>query len=208
MVSRLIRTDCDESRLRSFLDDSLTEPERCRLADHLDRCEECRRTLDRLAAGSRLCLELRGLAPEFDPASPRRPLPTETLGVGPHGLRKADDNCRLAFLDPPANPGSLGRLGPYDVTEVLGRGGFGIVLKAFDAALSRFVAIKVLASELAVNAAARNRFAREARAAAAVVHENVVAIHSVDSWKGLPYLVMPCIAGCSLQERVDRDGPL
>ena len=94
------------------------------------------------------------------------------------------------------------------MTDVLGRGGFGIVLKAFDPALSRFVAIKVLASELAASAAARNRFAREARAAAAVVHENVVAIHSVDSWNGLPYLVMPYIAGRSLQERVDRDGPL
>src|SRR6476660_3472060 len=98
MVSRLIRSDCNESRLRSFLDDSLPEPERCRLADHLDRCEECRRTLDRLAAGSRLCLELRELAPEFGPASPRRPLPTETLRAGPNGPRKADDISRLDFL--------------------------------------------------------------------------------------------------------------
>ena len=95
------------------------------------------------------------------------------------------------------------------MTEVLGRGGFGIVLKAFDPALGRFVAIKVLAS------AARRRARRhevgspgKRRAAAAVVHENVVAIHAVDSWNGLPYLVMPCIAGRSLQERVDRDGPL
>ena len=94
------------------------------------------------------------------------------------------------------------------MTEVLGRGGFGIVLKAFDPALSRVVAIKVLAPQLAASAAARSRFAREARAAAAVVHENVVAIHAVDSWNGLPYLVMPYIAGRSLQERVDRDGPL
>ena len=94
------------------------------------------------------------------------------------------------------------------MTEVLGRGGFGVVLKAFDPALGRFVAIKVLASQLAASAAARSRFAREAKAAAAVVHENVVAIHAVDSWNGLPYLVMPCIAGRSLQERVDRDGPL
>ena len=91
---------------------------------------------------------------------------------------------------------------------MLGRGGFGVVLKAYDPALSRIVAIKVLASQLAASAAARSRFAREARAAAAVVHENVVAIHAVDSWNGLPYLVMPCIAGRSLQERVDRDGPL
>jgi serine/threonine-protein kinase len=70
------------------------------------------------------------------------------------------------------------------------------------------VAIKVLAPQLAASAAARNRFAREARAAAAVVHENVIAIHTVDSWNGLPYLVMPYIDGRSLQQRVDADGPL
>ena len=91
---------------------------------------------------------------------------------------------------------------------MLGRGGFGIVLKASDPALGRAVAIKVLAPQLATSGAARSRFAREARAAAAVVHDHVVAIHSVDSWRGMPYLVMPYVAGRSLQERVDHDGPL
>jgi eukaryotic-like serine/threonine-protein kinase len=105
-------------------------------------------------------------------------------------------------------PGSLGRLGAYEVTAVLGRGGFGVVLKALDPSLGRVVAIKVLAPQLATSAAARGRFAREARAAAAVVHDHVVAIHAVDSWNGLPYLVMPFVAGRSLQERVDRDGPM
>ena len=94
------------------------------------------------------------------------------------------------------------------MTNLLGRGGFGVVLKAHDPALGRVVAIKVLAPQLATSAAARVRFAREARAAAAVVHDHVVAIHAVDSWNDLPYLVMPFVAGRSLQERVDRDGPL
>ena len=133
---------------------------------------------------------------------------TETVEPNQYGTPKLDELIAIDFLKPPVKPGSLGLLGPYDVTEVLGRGGFGIVLKAFDPALNRFVAIKVLSSQLAVSAAARSRFAREARAAAAVVHENVVAIHAVDSWNGLPYLVMPCIDGRSLQERVDRDGPM
>jgi serine/threonine-protein kinase len=84
----------------------------------------------------------------------------------------------------------------------------GVVLKAHDPALNRVVAIKVLTPQLATSGAARKRFAREARAAAAVVHEHVIAIHAVDSWNGLPYLVMPYIAGRSLQERIDRDGPL
>src|SRR5205823_5079493 len=102
----------------------------------------------------------------------------------------------------------LGRLGPYQVHEVLGRGGMGIVLKAFDPALNRLVAVKVLAPHLAANAAARLRFAREGRAAAAIRHEHVVAVHAVDEAGGLPYLVMEYVPGVSLQERLDRTGPL
>ena len=62
---------------------------------------------------------------------------------------------------------------------MIGRGGMGVVLKAFDPALNRVVAIKVLAPQLAASGAARRRFAREAKAAAAVVHDHVVAIHAV-----------------------------
>jgi serine/threonine-protein kinase len=70
------------------------------------------------------------------------------------------------------------------------------------------VAIKVLAPQLATSASARQRFAREARAAAAVVHDHVVAIHAVVPSAALPYLVMPYCAGESLQQRIDRTGAL
>jgi serine/threonine-protein kinase len=91
---------------------------------------------------------------------------------------------------------------------LLGRGGMAVVLKAVDPALNRTVAIKVLAAHLASCGAARQRFLREARAAAAVVHEHVVAVHAVDEVGGLPYLVMEYVPGRSLQERLDRQGPL
>ena len=105
-------------------------------------------------------------------------------------------------------PGSLGRLGHYEVLEVIGRGGMGIVLRAFDEKLHRVVAIKVMAPQLATSATARKRFTREAQAAAAVSHDHVVTIHAVEEANGLPYLVMQYVAGMSLQERLDRDGPL
>jgi WD40 repeat protein len=114
----------------------------------------------------------------------------------------------LDFLDPPAEPGHIGRLGHYEILEVIGRGGMGVVLKAFDEKLHRVVAIKVMAPQLAVSAAARGRFLREARAAAAVRDEHVVTIHAVEETKGLPYLVMELLRGMSLQERIDRGGPL
>jgi serine/threonine protein kinase len=84
----------------------------------------------------------------------------------------------------------------------------GIVWKGFDTELNRPVAIKVLARHLAHSGAARQRFAREARAAAAVVHEHVVAIHNVETDREIPFLVMQYVAGESLQARVDRVGPL
>jgi serine/threonine-protein kinase len=84
----------------------------------------------------------------------------------------------------------------------------GVVLKAFDPALNRYAAIKVFAPALASCGAARRRFLREARAAAAVAHEHVVAVHAVVETAGLPFLVMEYVPGRSLQERLDKEGPL
>jgi len=119
----------------------------------------------------------------------------------------SSDAISLDFLSPTDDPQALGRLGPYTVSQTIGRGGMGIVLKAHDPRLNRVVAIKVLAPELAANPTARKRFLREAQAAAAVVHQHVVTIHAVDDDR-LPYLVMEYIAGQSLQEKIDRAGPL
>lgn len=113
----------------------------------------------------------------------------------------------LKLLQPPRRPDGLGRLAHYEVLEVLGKGGFGTVLKAFDDRLHRVVALKLLSPELAANATARERFAREARAAAAVRHENVISIHAVEDTPA-PYLVMEYIDGPNLQQKVDQLGPL
>ena len=105
-------------------------------------------------------------------------------------------------------PGYLGRLDEYEVTRVLGYGGMGMVLQAFDPSLHRFVALKVLAGHLANHPAARRRFVREARAAAAINHEHVVAVHAVHVDGPLPYLTMEYVSGVSLQQRLDQTGPL
>ncbi|HEY2825991.1 MAG TPA: protein kinase [Pirellulales bacterium] len=122
-------------------------------------------------------------------------------------LRESVDGV-LTALAPTDDPRMLGRLGGYEIAGVVGRGGMGVVLKALDPSLNRYVAIKVLAPQLATSGAARQRFAREARAAASVVHENVVAIHAVADGGVLPYFVMPYLRGASLQKRIDANGPL
>ena len=114
----------------------------------------------------------------------------------------------LSLLGAPGHPEMLGRLGRYDIERVIGSGGMGVVLKAHDGELNRPIAIKLLAPHLAHVGAARGRFAREGRAAAAVVHEHVVAIYNVESGGPVPFLVMQYVPGRSLQTRVDDDGPL
>ena len=88
-----------------------------------------------------------------------------------------------------------------------GPGGFGIVYRALDDSLQHLVAIKVLAPQLATTSPARKRFLREARASAQVRHENVVQVYAVEE-KPLPYLAMEFIPGETLQQRLDRVGPL
>ncbi|MHC5536754.1 bifunctional serine/threonine-protein kinase/formylglycine-generating enzyme family protein [Singulisphaera rosea] len=136
---------------------------------------------------------------------------TRAATVGRSPLRDSSEDrtedLPLSFLQRSTQPGTLGRLGHYEITHVLGRGAFGIVLKAFDEKLHRVVAIKVLLPEIAATSPARKRFLREARSAAAVRHEHVVNIHAVEELP-LPYLVMEYIPGLTLQQRLKAKGPL
>ena len=132
----------------------------------------------------------------------------ETTTAATDGNVESDSAPLLGFLAPSQRPGSVGRLDHYEVHEVIGHGGMGVVLRAFDERLHRVVAIKVMAAELATSATARRRFTREAQAAAAVSHDHIVTIHAVEEADGLPFLVMQYVTGMSLQERLDADGPL
>ncbi|MFO0814722.1 MAG: protein kinase [Gemmatales bacterium] len=113
----------------------------------------------------------------------------------------------VTWLQPSKQPNSLGRFLHYEVLEELGQGGFGIVYRVFDEKLHRVVALKVLSPTLASHGTARQRFLREARAAAAVRHEHVISIHAVDD-EPLPHLVMEYISGQTLQSKIDKVGTL
>jgi serine/threonine protein kinase/formylglycine-generating enzyme required for sulfatase activity len=128
---------------------------------------------------------------------------TRSVGEG----TSADDDGDLGFLQPSNRPDSLGRIGHYEVLQVLGRGAFGIVFRAFDDVLQRVVALKVMAPQIAATSPARKRFLREARSSAQVRHENVVQVYEVAE-QPLPYLAMEFIPGETLQQKLDRVGPL
>jgi WD40 repeat protein/serine/threonine protein kinase len=114
----------------------------------------------------------------------------------------------LAFLDRPRDPSALGQLDHYEVLDVIGRGATGVVLRARDTKLLRIVAIKVLGQQLAASAGARQRFIREAQAAAAVRDDHVVAIHAVCDDGPRPYLVMEYIRGKTLEEKIKQTGAM
>ncbi|MBX9582467.1 MAG: HDOD domain-containing protein [Gemmataceae bacterium] len=99
------------------------------------------------------------------------------------------------------------RLDAFELRGLLGRGAMGVVFRAYEPSLDRDVAVKMLAPELAAWPQARQRFAREARVAAAIRHENVVAIHAVRELGGWSYLAMEYVAGGTLQDLLDDDGP-
>ena len=131
-----------------------------------------------------------------------------TLAADGDTVNSGGGEVSLTFLQPCDKPGRLGQLDQYEIIEVVGQGGMGAVLRAFDTKLSRVVAVKVMAPELAANPSAVKRFQREATTAAAVVHEHVVTIHAVETSHRPPYLVMQFVEGQTLQQKIDREGAL
>ena len=182
---------------------------------HLQDCPECQRALDETAAAPELWQKVSDFIDPSDFSSDVRLSHTLSLDSNSNASSNSASQGDLAWdspidqmLDSPKHPEMMGRIGDYDVECEIGRGGMGVVLKAFDSNLNRPVAIKILAPYLAANGAARERFAREARAAASVFHPNVIAIHGVTNTQKTPYIVMPYIAGSSLQKYVDDIAPL
>jgi WD40 repeat protein len=199
-----------EASLRQMLAGT-TDAGHADLLAHLDECAACQRTLDALAGASPELLAaaagLRWTAYAEEP-SLRRVLQSFAVSDQPTIPYRTHGRAAWvqALLRPGDSSGAVGRLGNYEVHELLGQGGMGLVLKAFDPPLNRWVAIKVLAPDLAGDPVARQRFAREAQSAAAVRHEHVITIHAVSEANGLPFLVMEHVAGGSLQDYLDLHG--
>ncbi len=182
MLSRLASGECSPNELMAC-------------EEHVSHCQQCRDLLD-----SRAIDEVwnQQLLPAFHATECHDELPN----------RDAAQQAALNLLGPTDDPHMLGRIGSYEVVGLVGIGGMGIVFKAFDAALNRYVAIKMMQPHLAVSGAARQRFEREGRAAAAVISDFVLPIYAVSEWQGVPYLVMQYSAGMNLQKRLEAKGPL
>lgn len=202
------RFPCNDKALAELLSADEGSAVYLRLSQHVDVCEQCQQKLTELSGDQAFWMSQRELLQPLDIDCKESGLLTRYRHTQSATHRITNDQSIREILSPPSHPEMLGRLGRYEIERVIGAGGMGVVLKAFDTELNRPVAIKVLARHLATSGPARVRFAREAKAAAAVVHEHVVAIHNVDADRDHPFLVMPFVSGQSLQSRVDCEGPL
>jgi serine/threonine protein kinase len=102
----------------------------------------------------------------------------------------------------PLSPGT--KLGPYEILAPLGAGGMGEVYRARDTRLDRSVAIKILPHHLSTDSSAKLRFEREAKTVSALNHPNICSLFDVGSLDGTDFLVMECIEGESLAQRIAK----
>lgn len=198
---------CDPDSGERFVAGLLDAAEESTFVDHLNTCAACRQALETAAGDAQAWQSARDLLAYSCAAGRDRAHAEPEVTIGPPDAEDSPiDRASLSFLAPSDDPAMMGRVGSYEIIGVLGRGGFGIVLKGHDRALDRNVAIKVLDPAAASVGAARERFAREARAMAAISHEHVVPVYAVDAHAGLPYFVMEYVAGGSLERRLQAQG--
>ena len=118
---------------------------------------------------------------------------------------KIDDLIARGILAGPSDEQYAAELGPYKIRRWVGRGGMGIVLEAYEESLRRTVALKILKPDLAEDAVAVARFKREAQAAAALRHPNIVTVHAVGHHGKTHFLTMEFVEGPSLADVIRGD---
>ena len=194
-----------------FLAGLLTESESRAFEEHLESCQRCLNQLEFEAGGVEAWESARELlihqVPNTTDWVSSAPSVPEGLPQDSEWLPACTSSVVLSILSPSDDPEYVGRIGSYEVSGIVGRGSAGIVLRGFDRALHRNVAIKILDPAIAGVGAARQRFGREARAMAAISHEHVVPVYEVNEHAGLPYFVMEYVPGGSLERRLRAHGP-
>jgi serine/threonine protein kinase len=174
-----------------------------RLCEHLAFCSSCSAVVQTLLGEDTLLSALRCGSVE---SSTEKEVPANLMrrllalaARSPAGTAEF-----TPLLAPPQGPDEIGRLAHYRVLKVLGEGGMGVVYLAEDTLLGRTVAMKTMKPELAADPRHRQRFLREARAAAKVEHDHSVPIYGVGEDRGMPWLAMPFLKGQSLDQLLKR----
>ena len=211
-----------EDSLTKFVLGKLTPSETTSLEQHLSDCEPCNDTIRMLDVNDTF-LDLARVGIGSLSADPTQLSDNEAQLVNqlmadlrdPEHLKNKVDATRslesraaevIRLLEPAEIGGDIGRLGDYRVRELIGAGATGVVFRALDAQLDREVALKVLRPSLGEDA--RQRFLSEAKAMAALDHENIVTIYQVGSTEPLAFMAMQWLPGETLEQILERKGRL
>ena len=212
------------TELEQFLLGCTNEDRSQEIEVHLQSCLECQQKLATLQGEDDLVRALRdrshGSCAET-PATALGDVPSELVDRLIPRFKRIANAFEETILAPPQTAvaakipgtpqGGDGRrqLGRYEIRGLLGRGGMGTVLHGFDPLLNRSIAIKVLQTDWLAEEGATERLVREAQAAAAMEHDNIVPIYAVELLDDSPCIVMPLLKGESLQQRLERlQGPI
>lgn len=196
----------DDLQFNRFLENESDAIEESRILAHIATCKQCQGTLEQLAGHEKVWTDIKDHLADAE-------LDFGIAGAETRdGLDQHDQSREMRklqqLLGPTDNPDMLGRIGSYEVCGLIGRGSAGLVVKALDTQLNRNVAIKLLAPVYSNNGSSRRRFEREGRAIASVRDPNVIPVHTVGEYQGTPYIVMQYVPDGSLQQRIDKNGPL
>ncbi|MEM7479217.1 MAG: serine/threonine-protein kinase, partial [Planctomycetota bacterium] len=201
--------DCPtEETLRDLIAGKLSEEASRKIESQIDACKSCQIKLIRLEPDADWRKRLPVLMKESPDLAGLDGIMTQVRALGQH---KNGEGNRLVESSRPSqyhvDRDTLIDDG-FELLERIGQGGMGVVYKAWEKSLNRFVAIKMLLPHLSNDKTARARFLREARSAASVVHTNVIAIHAVSERPPVPYIVMEFVEGISLQQQLDCGGDI
>ncbi len=216
------RTCPSSADLEKLMTGNLPEPEVEQLAEHLEHCSRCADTIrglhlnDTLLEAAQANSDGGGGSAEsaveqlIQHLKGKHPAAVEVTldeAVQPPAGMPAGEAAEdvPAFLSVAQGPGELGRLGGYRVLKLLGAGGMGMVYQAEDVHLQRTVALKVMKPDVAKNPTARERFLREARAAAKLKSDHVVNIYQVGEDNQTVFLAMEFLQGMSLDDWLKKD---
>ncbi len=192
-------TEITDRQLERLIQGELSDVEERQLENLLSLDAELRARLDRICGGDQWSI---GSAPMPDPHhSMRLSLAMEQVG------RYVHDGAGPDMYTPHDLP-KLPTLSGITLVRQIGQGGMGVVYEGLDDALGRRVAVKFIQPMRAASPEARERLVREAKAAAALHHDNIVTVHSIQTIEGMPALIQQYIDGPTLQEVIDSSGAL
>lgn len=184
----------DASELRAFARGEPSTHSLDAIANHVANCVRCQARLDEVSPDS-MMRHIRDLGDSGEVKD------TDVVGEGPS---PSDETITIVPSDRPEP--SAQTIGRYQLQGELGKGGMGVVYKAYDPKLKRIVALKMIKEEMA-SAAVFSRFQAEAEAVARLNHPNIVRIHEQGKFNGQPYCALEYVSGGSLDRRIKNTLP-